>query len=819
MATDTASSSGGVNQGPQKWSNLFAKGLDSCSLQWVQTEMDGNATVVPKDILDHGAEIWKDHLVGYFVDKKMPYFLVKKTVEREWKVKGGLEISTDGKLYYFKFSAEEDRQRVLEGGPTFVAGRILVIRPWSEDIYDEKSKITSVPIWVKCYDVPMHLWSDKGFSLIGSKIGKPMCCDEATMKRSRLDYAKLCIEVSASTNFPTTLKFKLGEGKIAIIGVEYSWKPQVCCFCEVFRHYTRNCYHKREHDKYVAQAKGKDVVVEQREDCNMQIVPVNTEVITINEMLIDTFRAGSYKAQVGQPVCINSFSLLDEVAQEEASRVEDVTTTNNALVVIDDEIDPCFTEEGLQEVVAETVEQYEAEKEAFHEMYEDGQIQEFVEPIKEIEVFRDHIIKVDSQSASSINSSDGSRGGNLKKKKYQAKSQVPQVTSVGRGRTRSSSKGSSSIEVLPLAKSFFATLIYASNHKRERRSLWSDLKRIQPAPTEAWVVEGDFNCVLASNERFGCAPVHPSEVEDFADCVSCLGLSDLQFSRSFFTWNKTEGRVRKGTKIDRCLVNLQWISLFPATSAEFKVPLLSDHSPILLSWFSAQGGVCPFRFNNAWVLHPSFHDLVEEVWHIPVGGNPFFRLTQKLKKLKEVLKPWAKDNFSNLSGRVVEAREKLEVVQKFLEVDVLNLQLIEEEKIARISYSEILKMEYEELRLKSHCSWMLNADKCTTFFYGVLKERKGKNKIWSVSNSNGCKITDRLEVQNCIVQHYEQLMGTQLSGVDIDLSILEELEVQQVLSEEDCELLSQEVTADEIKESIFAMDSYTTHSKGVEFYF
>ncbi|KAF5201693.1 hypothetical protein FRX31_008720 [Thalictrum thalictroides] len=116
--------------------------------------MEGDLVVVPRTILDKGIDLWKNHLVGYFIDKRMLYFLVKRAVENEWKLKGGMQITTDGKLYYFKFVNPEDRRKILEGGPIFVAGRITVIRPWAEDVYEEKNQISTVPIWVKYYDIP-----------------------------------------------------------------------------------------------------------------------------------------------------------------------------------------------------------------------------------------------------------------------------------------------------------------------------------------------------------------------------------------------------------------------------------------------------------------------------------------------------------------------------------------------------------------------------------------------------------------------------------------------------------------------------------------
>ncbi|KAF5175627.1 hypothetical protein FRX31_034784 [Thalictrum thalictroides] len=114
----------GANEnGSKTWNSLFPSGgvENTWNLKWVESEVEGDATVVPRTIIDKGVDLRKDHLVGYFIDKKMPFYLVKRAVEREWKLKGGLQITSDGKVYYLKFVDLDERKKILEGGPIFVA--------------------------------------------------------------------------------------------------------------------------------------------------------------------------------------------------------------------------------------------------------------------------------------------------------------------------------------------------------------------------------------------------------------------------------------------------------------------------------------------------------------------------------------------------------------------------------------------------------------------------------------------------------------------------------------------------------------------------
>ncbi|KAF9676417.1 hypothetical protein SADUNF_Sadunf09G0136400 [Salix dunnii] len=44
-------------------------------------------------------------------------------------------------------------------------------------------------------------WADRGLSLVASKVGKPLSCDESTYTCSRLDFARVCVEIDAGMPF------------------------------------------------------------------------------------------------------------------------------------------------------------------------------------------------------------------------------------------------------------------------------------------------------------------------------------------------------------------------------------------------------------------------------------------------------------------------------------------------------------------------------------------------------------------------------------------------------------------------------------------
>ncbi|CAL5361063.1 unnamed protein product [Camellia sinensis] len=75
-------------------------------------------------------------------------------------------------------------------------------------------------------------------------MGIPLYLDEPTFKRSRLTFARICIEVLANKEIPNSFKINLGYGDPYEIQVEVPWKPQRCDGCKTFGHTTNLCPQK-----------------------------------------------------------------------------------------------------------------------------------------------------------------------------------------------------------------------------------------------------------------------------------------------------------------------------------------------------------------------------------------------------------------------------------------------------------------------------------------------------------------------------------------------------------------------------------------------
>lgn len=116
------------------WKTLFASTKkDSSDLKFFEpVRINGKITVKPPpEIAQIGCEIWRNCLVGQFIDKKPHFVFLRSMVDRLWgRVEMPKIITTDSGLFMFKFSKPAALEWVLENGQWHVGGKPLILRRW-----------------------------------------------------------------------------------------------------------------------------------------------------------------------------------------------------------------------------------------------------------------------------------------------------------------------------------------------------------------------------------------------------------------------------------------------------------------------------------------------------------------------------------------------------------------------------------------------------------------------------------------------------------------------------------------------------------------
>lgn len=139
-------------------------------------------------------------------------------------------------FFIIKFESEEDCNRILGGGPYFNNKQLMMMKRWSIGDELHKDLLSSVPVWVKLPRLPLECWTEEGISRIASVIGIPIKMDKVTEGLRKIDYARVSVEISGSSSFPSQIPILYEGTRIVMQDVVYEWRPSACSSCQNFGH-------------------------------------------------------------------------------------------------------------------------------------------------------------------------------------------------------------------------------------------------------------------------------------------------------------------------------------------------------------------------------------------------------------------------------------------------------------------------------------------------------------------------------------------------------------------------------------------------------
>ncbi|KAH0693029.1 hypothetical protein KY290_021200 [Solanum tuberosum] len=204
----------------------------------------------------------------------------------------------------------------------------------------------------------------------------------------------------------------------------------------------------------------------------------------------------------------------------------------------------------------------------------------------------------------------------------------------------------------------------------ERLELWEDIESVAVSRTESWLVGGDFNVILNAEEKLGGLPFTFTEASDFAHCINNCALTDLQSIGSQYTW--WNGKIEEDCiikKLDRILVNQEFLELMPSSKVQHLIRQGSDHAPLLVECNLADMNVIkPFKFFNFWTKHPEYLEVVKEAWQIDFVGDPFSEYHAKMKRVKKALTEWSKKTYGNIFEKMATLEDLVRVKEIQLEI-------------------------------------------------------------------------------------------------------------------------------------------------------
>ncbi|CAN1143231.1 hypothetical protein LINPERHAP2_LOCUS13494 [Linum perenne] len=198
------------------------------------------------------------------------------------------------------------------------------------------------------------------------------------------------------------------------------------------------------------------------------------------------------------------------------------------------------------------------------------------------------------------------------------------------------------------------------------------------------------------------------------------------------TWFRSLLRER----LDRCLCNSSWMSLFPdATTVHIEL-LKSDHRPILIRLTGDPyqvNSIRPFRFNAAWLSHDDFQPMLYRSWK---ARND---LRSSLQDLEGACKAWKV--FGNIFVRKRALLNRLKWLEAKNEFGRIS-RFVEEEATVSVELQKTLWQDETLWRQKSRIRWNLEGDRNTKFFHLSTLRRRHSNRVKGLRDERGNWIFD-----------------------------------------------------------------------------
>ncbi|KAJ9536614.1 hypothetical protein OSB04_un000215 [Centaurea solstitialis] len=781
--------------------------------------------------------------VFFFGFYKIAWFPLKKKqyVKSVWGKFGFLEaMMNKNGVYFFKFNDTGGCNQVIEGGPLMIRGVPLFVARWDPVKGLTKPEHSVCPLWVKLHNIPLVAFNKEGISRISSALGVPKQMDACTSAMcdkawGRPSFAKVLVDVWAVGELKRDLKVMIpnlsgGPDVEVIIDVEYEWEPTQCKHCLVFGHKTSACpkgetktakthkapkldedgfqrVEKRQWRKKVVEPAGPSGVTKELSDVSkakQSIVPEKSNHPVTVSLPLDK------QGDQGRPEVVKDVVRDDLSGKEKQLKLKGILKNPHRPLIPDvaKSFNSFQPRRGI--VISEPAKENSNRFSSLVDFSENDNspILEQILPDKEQEVSQ---VKgsnlLDDASDEVCRSSFGNwswfsnigmcNGGTRILCAWDPR--VLDIMLIDSHAQYMNCKVF--VKGTPLA--FFLSLVYGANTCVGRRLLWSGLRKFKVfLGNNPWLALGDFNSMLFPHDGLGGSSKRDRDMEEFSLCLEDVDLFDCRYGGTQYTWmQKPNGFGGIMRKLDRILLNSEFLSTFGDAEAYFHTRGISDHSPGVISF---KGGRVPkhggFKFDNFLTNHPCFIDVVRNAWRQDYEGCFMFRLVKRLQSLKTPFRKLRSD-YGDLRKRVDFFRKELELVQQAVDSNPFNTDLRVDLAHFSLAFQQACLDEEEALRQRAKMHWLNEGDGNTKFFHQTVKEKRHFRRCTSIVDANGLFVQDD-DVPNAFVDFYKSLMGMEDMGV---VPYMEPLYFSRKLTLQESLSMLAPITDDEIKAAMFGI--------------
>ena len=244
----------------------------------------------------------------------------------------------------------------------------------------------------------------------------------------------------------------------------------------------------------------------------------------------------------------------------------------------------------------------------------------------------------------------------------------------------------------------------------------------------------------------------------FNEAISALGLVELPLYGRKFTWsNKQQSPLLE--RLDWFFYSISWTNNFSGTSVSTLTMETSDHVPCLVSVTTDIPKGLVFRFENYWMQHENFLQIVQHGWSIPVHhSGAAKRITAKFKNLRRVLRSW-QSQLSSLKANIQNVKLILSFMGLLEEFRDLSMQEWNFRSILQDRLIHLLKQQRTYWKQRGNIRWVTTGDAGSKFFHAHATIRHKKKFITFLEDQNGTHQSNHSIKATLLWESYKERLG------------------------------------------------------------